>query len=181
MIFEHNLLASNTIQKMLSKDYEWKQGVYTPYAMKDQFKNIAETRHAETKVVPDSKENKLLFRTLRDIFKRANKEYNFKLNNIISTKIQKYTESDHFDWHRDELIEANDHGTSGKRCLSLSILLSDDFTGGEFILEDMEGKHHYLKKQAGSCVVFPSTWLHKVSKIKSGKRYVCTAWAYGEL
>ena len=107
----------------------------------------------------------------------------FKTGTDISVKIQRYTQKDDsFDWHFDEYPEDHNELTrNGVRRLSTSILFTSDFTGADLMVEDPQGIIHTLDKQVGSAIVFPSTWLHKVSKLESGERYVLTAWAFGDI
>jgi len=66
------------------------------------------------------------------------------------------------------------HG-SGQPALSCSILLNNDFEGGELGFWDNTFK---IKPTKGSVVVFPSNFMypHQVSKITKGTRYVIVTW-----
>jgi predicted 2-oxoglutarate/Fe(II)-dependent dioxygenase YbiX len=183
MIKDYNVFGNNVIESLLAEEYEWKKAVYTPPAMKDQTMDIADTRSAEVYIIPRTKKYALLYRVLQDLFDRTNQQYQFMLNGYISVKIQRYTQKDDsFDWHFDEYPEDHNELTrNGVRRLSTSTLFTSDFTGADLMVEDPQGIIHTLDKQVGSAIVFPSTWLHKVSKLESGERYVLTAWAFGDI
>ena len=60
------------------------------------------------------------------------------------------------------------------RKLSMSLLVSDNFTGGEL---HIMGEDIPLKK--GDAVVFPSFLPHVVYPVESGKRLALVSWKYG--
>jgi predicted 2-oxoglutarate/Fe(II)-dependent dioxygenase YbiX len=62
-----------------------------------------------------------------------------------------------------------------QRKLSFSLLLNEEFTGGEFEL--LEGAPIPTKK--GKLLVFPSFLPHKITPITSQTRYVIFGWFYG--
>ena len=183
MYFYDNIFDKDTLQQ-LNEHIEycnrrgiWKETRYLPDHVWSEQNDS--TRISEYYTIRKS----LLLREIFTAFKNVNKDFNFKLNGRVSAKIQKYYTEGSMDWHEDETFTNGKHylGKDVYRVLSMSVVLNDNFEGGEFILEDMEGNHHYLKKQVGSCIVFPSTWLHKVDPITEGTRYVLSAWAYGTL
>jgi len=64
-----------------------------------------------------------------------------------------------------------------QRCLSISICLNNDFTGGEFVFED--GNNDYVIPQnTGDAVIFPSNFIfpHQVKKVLTGTRYALIGW-----
>ena len=71
------------------------------------------------------------------------------------------------------------------RKLSFTILLNDEFEGGNFdiwhghpISEKSEVKSYALKK--GEMIVFPSHTWHKVNKVTSGVRKALVGWLVGK-
>lgn len=66
------------------------------------------------------------------------------------------------------------------RKLSVSVQLSDsdDYEGGELILND--GRELILPRGIGTVAVFPSYTLHEVRPITKGTRYSLVAWANGD-
>lgn len=72
--------------------------------------------------------------------------------------------------HRDE--DANEKGEfdGKKRSHVCSIILNDDYEGGELVFPDQDSK---IRPRAGSMVLFPGYYVaHGVSKITKGTRYV---------
>lgn len=61
--------------------------------------------------------------------------------------------------------------------VSFTLFLSepDAYVGGELTLEDTAGETP-IKLAAGSAVVYPSTYLHRVNEVTSGVRYAVVGW-----
>ena len=67
--------------------------------------------------------------------------------------------------------------SSGRSDLSFTISLTDKSTydGGELIIEEMNSEKEF-KLDAGEMIIYPSTYMHSVKKIKNGERLVCVGW-----
>ena len=67
--------------------------------------------------------------------------------------------------------------SSGRSDLSFTISLTnkDDYQGGELVIETMNSDKEF-KLDAGEILIYPSTYLHSVKKVKNGKRIVCLGW-----
>ena len=104
------------------------------------------------------------------LYEANNIFYEFDLSKNIECYFGRYDENDHFNtWHIDSNI------VSEQRKLSFSILLNNDFTGGEF--ETMEyGK---LEKKKGRLLVFPSFYPHKVNPVTNKTRYAIFGFVLG--
>tara|TARA_R110000782_G_scaffold171916_1_gene263612 strand:+ start:98 stop:640 length:543 start_codon:yes stop_codon:yes gene_type:complete len=76
-----------------------------------------------------------------------------------------------YDWHMD----TGEPKDGLQRKLSVSILLNDDFEGGEF---DFESQDNVLTKK-GSILVFPSFLKHRVRPVTQGTRYSAVNWVQG--
>ena len=103
-----------------------------------------------------------------------NQEYNYDLTGMFERpQLLKYkSPSIGYDWHVDM-----GNGDSSTRKLGISILLNDDFTGGEFEVFNNGIKTVPLEKN--QILVFPSFLPHKVCKIKSGVRWSLVCWIHG--
>ncbi len=112
-----------------------------------------------------------------------NANWNFKISACEPMQITRYKKNGHYDFHfdgngftrkhkpEDELL----HGTARK--LSMSIILNQDYKGGEFeFLEDGSS----IKAETGTIIVFPSYMMHRVKPITKGTRYSLVAWFSGE-
>jgi len=58
--------------------------------------------------------------------------------------------------------------------LSFSILLNEDFKGGEFVMNDIVPLN-----KTGQILIFPSTIKHKVNPVTQGTRYSLVGWCCG--
>jgi hypothetical protein len=87
--------------------------------------------------------------------------------------------------YNDELGRIGQHTDVGgyegtENCkLSISILLNDDFEGGEFFV--FGGRHEFPLKDArpGDLCVFPSFMVHAVRPVTKGVRYTAVIWLRG--
>ena len=67
--------------------------------------------------------------------------------------------------------------SSGRSDLSFTISLTDksSYDGGELIIEELNSEKEF-KLNAGEIIIYPSTYLHSVKRIKKGERLVCVGW-----
>lgn len=111
------------------------------------------------------------------LIQSANLEY-FKYDiDYFETKVQatRYSaeEEQFYGWHIDLL----DH-TPKERKLSCSLLVNDDYEGGE--LQFSYNKwFQTIKPERGDVLVFPSWLPHRVRKVKSGTRKSLVGWVCG--
>ena len=92
---------------------------------------------------------------------------------MVSCAIQCYEPGDSFSPHRDYIWQTVDGKENFKRDReqSMSILLNDEFEGGDLMVEYQ--KAHMNK---GDATLFSARDLHWVTGIWEGKRYVLSAW-----
>ena len=118
---------------------------------------------------------------LHNILISANKDYfHYDLDHFDSEiQVTKYEPGQFYDWHVDQLRADKPM----KRKLSISLLLNDDFTGGELQLLETnslcKGQGLTLTPPAGEAVVFPSWVVHRVNPVTSGTRFSLVAWMNG--
>ena len=91
-----------------------------------------------------------------------------------------YQTGDHYTWHIDTLDREID------RKLSFSLVLNDDYEGGEFQFAryqfsktDVGCEYLTVPQVAGSLIVFPSSLPHRVLPVKSGIRKSIVGWFVG--
>ena len=67
--------------------------------------------------------------------------------------------------------------SSGRSDLSFTLSLTDKdlYEGGELIIETLNTEKSF-KLNSGEIIIYPSTYLHGVSEVKSGERLVCVGW-----
>ena len=72
-------------------------------------------------------------------------------------------------------IEHIDHFPEYQRTLTMSLILNDDFEGGEF---SFFNKEYIIKPKAGQAIIFPSNFMfpHGVMPVTSGTRYALVTW-----
>jgi predicted 2-oxoglutarate/Fe(II)-dependent dioxygenase YbiX len=68
-----------------------------------------------------------------------------------------------------------DHSPRNTRTISCSMILNDDFEGGDFAFFD---KEHIIKANKGDVIMFPSNFLyrHQVLPVTKGTRYSIITW-----
>ena len=77
----------------------------------------------------------------------------------------------HYGWHKDNGVGHN------HRKISLSILLNDDFDGGELELLIPGGE--FLKPKRNEAIMFPSNTFHRVHPVTKGVRKSLVVWVAG--
>jgi len=112
-----------------------------------------------------------------------NAGWKYEIDAAESCQVTRYTKDGFYTWHKDGIGSHNEvrnepdnkflHGNTRK--LSMSIVLNDDFEGGDFEIhgEDIP------KLPKGSIIVFPSFMDHRVSPVTKGTRYSLITWFLG--
>ena len=117
---------------------------------------------------------------MHNMFISANNDYfHYDLHHFDSgIQVTKYEPNQHYDWHVDDTPVMNKNAMSRK--LSMTFLLNDNFTGGEFeIYQHSTNKNFTYKLNAGEVCIFPSWVVHRVKPVLSGTRYSLVAWMNG--
>ena len=118
--------------------------------------------------------NSWIFRLFNKELTELNKQYwNFDLHGYEVIQYTEYDEVVMIDWHTDHVNNYNEnHGSLGDRKLSISLVLNDDYAGGEFCIAAPEPKTDYktLQLNKGDAIIFPSFMFHKVKPVISGTR-----------
>jgi len=126
-----------------------------------------------------------LFNICWEFLHTANKNsnWNFEISACEPMQITKYEKDGHYDFHYDGDGFTRFNNPSNKflhrmtRKLSMTIVLNEDYEGGEF--EFFEDKN-LIKEKMGTVIVFPSYMVHKVRPVTSGTRYSLVAWFCGQ-
>ena len=127
-----------------------------------------------------------LYKICWDYLNTANKNahWNFQISACEAVQITRYKKNGFYNFHQDgngftrlnmpedELI----HGTTRK--LSMTIVLNENYEGGEF--EFFDHKNNLIKEKMGTVIVFPSYMVHRVRPVTKGIRYSLVAWFSGE-
>lgn len=109
-------------------------------------------------------------------------------NDVI--EFMSYDKGGHYKWHQDHILYnySKDTETIEKcfdmqhqfnRKISFSLLLNDDYEGGELQIMKPPTSITKIPKKAGTLAIFDSTCYHRVTKVKSGRRDVLVGWVIG--
>jgi len=82
----------------------------------------------------------------------------------------------HYDWHTDDALMQG-KGRKVRSDLSFTLFLSalDSYDGGELEIHAQGGVDAH-KYAAGDMLVYPSSKLHRVTRVERGRRIVCVGW-----
>jgi len=136
-------------------------------------------RKSEIKFHQRNIDNGWIFDRLNTLIEFINeKYYRFDLNGYNYFQYTKYNKTGKYGWHMDTHLGADNRDQTRK--LSLSIQLNDDYTGGEFMINEGEEKKAFtVPMKKGRAVLFPSFLIHRVSPIKKGIRKSLVVWVQG--
>lgn len=109
-----------------------------------------------------------------------NSNWNFQIDACEAMQLARYNKDGHFKFHQDgNGFTRFDNGNKfvhGKtRKLSMSIILNDEYEGGEF---EFFGQQQVIGKR-GTIIVFPSYMMHRVKPVTKGTRYSLVMWNCG--
>jgi PKHD-type hydroxylase len=129
---------------------------------------------------PDE-ENRWIFNKLNRFVEIINnKFYGFDLTGYNMFQFSTYNskENGKYDWHVDShFAESNNSGNGLHRKLSMTLLLNDDFEGGDFEINLSSPTKINIKK--GTAIFFPSFVLHRVTPVTKGIRKSLVIWVEG--
>lgn len=107
--------------------------------------------------------------------------YGFDLNgyNYFQYTVYNAEEQGNYDWHMDMLMSGANSDPQPRK-LSMTLLLNDDFEGGEFQINlGNQNKSETLPAKKGRALLFPSFMLHRVSPVTKGFRKSLVIWCLG--
>lgn len=122
----------------------------------------------------DEKQTRL-YQILNKIAYSANKYFKYDINGIEKAQIIHYkAPSNGYEYH----IDIGPDGTAAHRKISMSLLLNEEYEGGEICFRSSE-KESCTRPKMGEVVLFSSFLSHKVKPVTTGDRYVVVAWFTG--
>ena len=110
------------------------------------------------------------------IFDEQNSNIKRYLKSFPSAHIKEDTGYDLLKYETDGFyIEHVDHSANNIRTVSCSIILNDDFEGGEF---GFFSRAHIIKPSKGDVIMFPSNFIyrHEIMPVTEGTRYAIITW-----
>jgi len=116
-----------------------------------------------------------LYDILQKVAKMVNLYFNYNLSGIEKAQIMHYkAPSNGYEYH----IDLAPNGNDISRKVSVSILLNDEYEGGEICFRTSE--HGTCQKpETGNGVAFSSFIPHKINPVTSGERYAVVVWFTG--
>ena len=175
-----NAVDSKTCNKIVQlAEKQWKQATTKGERGKDKRKtNIAWT------------DEQWLFDLVFDYMQSANEQsgWNFEVDAAESMQIGKYSKGCFYDYHADgDGVTVYDKPENNwlhnkTRKLSMTILLNEDYEGGNFEIAYIERgklKTETVEKSTGTILMFPSNLHHRVKPVTAGTRYSLVAWFAG--
>ena len=111
-----------------------------------------------------------------------NKHWHFNIDLLEPLQFTQYDgkKEQNYRWHTDNHL---DFTRETVRKVSFTILLNDDFKGGEFETEngapDTPDRIQTAKLNKGDMIVFPSYVFHQVKPVTKGIRYSLVGWVHG--
>ena len=122
----------------------------------------------------------------------AHAGWNYDIRSCESQQLTRYKKGGYYKWHTDgrsdSLSAYNDpsnvHINGYVRKLSLSLLLNDNFEGGDFQIasylgEKFEAMTPIDLNLSGTVLVFPSFLEHRVTPVIKGTKYSLATWFLG--
>lgn len=107
--------------------------------------------------------------------------YCFNLNGYTCFQYTTYNsnEQGNYDWHMDMNMGRSTHEFEPRK-LTMTLLLNDDFEGGEFHLNTGNQLEPYvLPAKKGRALLFPSFMCHRVTPVTKGIRKSIVVWCLG--
>ena len=117
------------------------------------------------------------------LYANENAGWKYEISAAQDCQVTRYTKDGFYNWHKDGTGSHNEtknepdneflHGNTRK--LSMSIVLNDDYEGGNFEIHNEDTP----KLPKGSIIVFPSFIDHRVTPVTKGTRYSLITWFVG--
>ena len=121
-----------------------------------------------------------------------NSAWKFQIDSCESCQLTRYGVGGFYTWHRDgrsDHLSKYDIPDSpylhGKvRKLSMTLVLNDDFEGGDFQISKENGEDVVIstleeERGRGSIIVFPSFTMHRITPVTKGIRHSLVVWFLG--
>ena len=132
----------------------------------------------------------LMQKTVNHLIDIGFQYYGTRLTDVEPIQYAKYGKGMFYDWHVDTATTLNDLKVF-KRNVSASLVLSNkkEYTGGslQMILSNSFNRKtntfdpkDVVDQEQGTLVVFPSSFIHRVTKVETGTRKSLVFWARAE-
>jgi len=161
-------------QKLCDKIVNRKDMTFTRAATGG-YEEINPARKCYTKVLEDEFSDDI-FKIVGEILKLYQQEHT-EFHMGATTEDTGYEHLLYIGSEKGEYKEHTDHFDMFPRVLSCSLILNDDYEGGDF---SFFGGEYIVPKKAGSVVVFPSNFCfpHAVKPVTKGNRHSVITWIH---
>jgi PKHD-type hydroxylase len=160
--------------------FEQEQGVTFGAESREQ---IEQHRVSSVKFHERNNETAWIFDKINVMIESMNKQYyGFDLNGYLSFQYTTYTaeEKGRYDWHTDMSFGKAYGDDVEPRKLSMTLLLNEDFEGGEFQINmSKEDSPEIVHVPKGRAIFFPSFMIHRVTPVTRGIRKSMVVWVLG--
>lgn len=177
--FWDNAFTDEELKKVISYGDSLTSNAATIIGSSD-LEKAKEVRVSEVAWLSRNEQSSWIFDKVNFILEQTNNRYyGFDLYGYDSLQYTTYYGNNEgkYDWHMDSCLDTQIGET---RKLSMTLLLDDDFEGGDFqinIGQEKNAKSLPIKK--GRAVVFPSYVIHRVAPVTKGVRRSLVAWCVG--
>jgi len=167
---------------------EWVDMVYdlAPEVDKAQSseKDPKNKRHSDVSWIDANDKSEKLFAFIYEMVHAANTQAKWEFEHQVIEPLQ-FTQYDgdkeqRYDWHVDHFLGDIEETI---RKISFTVLLNDDFEGGEFEIEAgspvADPRIHEIPLKKGDAVLFPSYTWHRVKPVTKGTRHSLVGWVRG--
>ena len=155
-----------------SNSNEWKLAE-TAGGLQTEIRNVDEIGISDDVTIGDSALRRelddRLFKSVESVSKKYQEEFkHYSINVDTGYQLLRYKEGQFYTQHTDSFA-------TQQRSLSCSLILNDDYEGGEFCFWDGTMMHRPPK---GAALVFPSNFMypHEIRKVTKGERYSIITW-----
>ena len=138
--------------------------------------DLEKIRNSDVVWYSEKKHFELVERLISDVCNDTRVQWKVQVDSIETMQITRYKVGQYYDFHIDgngfDRMPVNNKA----RKISTSIILNDNFKGGEFEFLGLDK----IEAKRGSAIVFPSWIPHRVKPVTKGIRYSLVAWVGGE-
>ena len=180
----HGVIDKKTCDRIKENDIRWLTATVKPKQeeeIKKEHNDLNEPDYRKSDVCWI--DDKWIYELIWSYMEEANKQsgWGLDINGAESMQLTRYKEGDFYSWHRDGI---SDNITSQDRVrkISLTLVLNDDFEGGdlEFAVYSEENcEITPIKAKAGDMIFFTSGTEHRVTPVTKGTRYSLVTWFVG--
>jgi PKHD-type hydroxylase len=133
---------------------------------------------------PTNENTLWIFQRINYVVESLNEQFfNYDLNGYDSFQYTEYQahEGGKYDFHMDTIMGKNKPANMPEtRKLSVTLVLNDDFEGGEFYMNNGQEKDaELIPTGKGRLILFPSFLVHRVAPVTKGVRKSLVVWVNG--